>query len=145
MGKISTGWSDRVREFARLEYVAPARGHVSTIQIPIRDLKPKLIAIGFPGRNANQVVSPLESEKFWKPLGLELCSPKNQSRSKETVLEFRFTGAVPDDRKAAKERALAAAERLRGSMRDEIAAFGGAEAFIRWVRDGDDEQGGESQ
>ena len=140
MGKTTTGWSDRVREFAHQEYVTPARGHAALVRIPIGDLKPKLVAMGFPGRNANQVVSPLESEKFWKPLGLELCSPKNQSRSKETVLEFRFTENVRDEREMAKARALAAFDRIRGLRKDEIAAYGGAEAFIRWVRDGDDEE-----
>lgn len=141
MGKITTGWSDRVREFAREEYVMPARGHAELVRIPIGDLKPKLVAMGFPGRNANQVVSPLESDKFWKPLGLELCSPKNQSRSKETVLEFRFTheegGTSPN--LTAKQRALAAAESLRGLFREEIQRRGGVEGYMRWVRSEDGE------
>ena len=37
------------------------------------------------------------------------------------------------------ERAMRAFDRLRGSMKDEIAAFGGTEAFINWVRGRDED------
>ena len=99
--------------------------------------------MGFPSQNANQIASPLESSKFWEPRGLEMCTPRGQSRKEETILEFRFFdetehrhgGAV----ETASARALRLTERLRGLMKDEIAAHGGAEGFVRWVRSDEDQ------
>ena len=41
--------------------------------------------------------------------------------------------AVPMD-ETPEERACRLTEKIRGILKDEIAEFGGAEAFIRWVR-----------
>jgi hypothetical protein len=38
------------------------------------------------------------------------------------------------------ERALRLTEKLRGLMQDEIAAHGGTEGFMRWVRSDEDEE-----
>jgi hypothetical protein len=138
-----TGWSDKVRRLAEREYVEPARGSGDVIRIRFGDLKTKLLRMGFPQGHANQVASPLESAKFWKPLGLEMCSPKGQPRTVDSVLEFRFLQEpkasprkVPE---TASERARRLTEKLRGLMKDEIAAHGGAEGFLRWVRSDEDE------
>ena len=137
-----TGWSDKVRQFARQEYVEPARGRNESIQIRFGDLKTKLLRVGFPQGHANQVVSPLESSKFWKPLGLEMCSQKGQSRTVDSVLEFRFIDAVKgptaiEESPGKKARRLT--NELRGLFKDEIAAHGGAEGFLRWVRSDQDD------
>ncbi len=112
------------------------------VRIPFGDLKAKLVRMGFPQSHANQVASPLESEKFWGPLGLELCTPKGQSRTVDSVLEFRFVdggiGGEKPEVETPAERAHRLTEKLRGLMKDEIAAHGGAEAFIRWVRSDED-------
>ena len=142
MGREKTGWSERVRELARRDYVDPARGAELGIRIPFGEFKAKLVRMGFPSSHANQVATPLESKKFWRPLGLELISPKGQPRTVDSILEFRFTGeanAAEHSSSERKERAMGAFERLRGLMKKEIAAHGGAEEFIRWVRSDDDE------
>lgn len=140
-----TGWSDRVRELARRDYVEPARGSSTVVRIPFGEFKAKLVRTGFPSNNANQVATPLESERlFLVPLGLELLSPKGQPRTVDSTLEFRFIASPAIDRGPEMQtertrRALEAADKLRGLLKDEIAAFGGAEAFIRWVRSDEDE------
>jgi hypothetical protein len=136
--RSKTGWSDRVRKVAEVEYVQPARSTRAQVRIPFGDLKVKLVEMGFPQSHANQVASPLESQKFWGPLGLELCTPKGQSRTVDSVLEFRFVGEgtagekLPTEGPA--ERAHRLTEKMRGLLKEEIAAYGGAEGFIRWVR-----------
>jgi hypothetical protein len=145
MIKSKTGWSNRVRKIAEDEYVQPARLNQELVRIPFGDLKAKLVKLGFPQGHANQVVSPLESEKFWGPLGLELCTPKGQSRTIDSVLEFRFVGNGGGEIEGKEpkvetpaERAHRLTEKLRGLMKEEIAAHGGAEGFIRWVRSDED-------
>jgi len=48
MAKSKTGWSDRVREAARREYVEPARGNKEFVRIPFGEFKSKLVRLGFP-------------------------------------------------------------------------------------------------
>lgn len=137
-----TGWSDKVRQIARHEFVEPARGKTEIIQIRFGDLKSKLLRVGFPQGHANQVVSPLESSKFWKPLGLEMRSQKGQSRTIDSVLEFRFIDVVKgptaiEESPAKKARRLT--NELKGLFKNQIAAHGGAEGFIRWVRSDQDD------
>ncbi len=138
-----TGWSDRVRKVADAEYVQPARSSRSRIRIPFGDFKAKMVQLGFPQTHANQIASPLESSKFWAPRGLEMCSPKGQSRTVDTVFEFQFVDQADPthatDTETPAQRAHRLTEKLRGLMKDEIAAHGGAEGFIRWVRSDDDE------
>ena len=142
MPKARTGWSDRVREIADREYVAPARALGGVVRIPFGELKAKLVKIGFPQSNANQVATPFETVKFWGPRHMELVSPKGQPRTVDSVLEFRFTDEAdnPEAKRAdRKRRAMEAFDELRGSLKEEIAAIGGSDAFIRWVRSDADE------
>lgn len=160
-GLIMPGRSVEVRELVINDYVEPARKTREHIRIRQGDLKAKLVKRGFPVANANQIGTSIEAEKFWRPLGLELCSPKGQSRAADTVYEFRFvdesnapqagSNETPE-RKAhpftgrygvtetPSERAFRLTERARGLLKDEIAAFGGTEAFMRWVRSDEAEE-----
>ena len=143
MAKSKTGWSERVREVARREYVEPARATREVVRIPFGEFKSKLVRLGFPQGHANQVATPLETDKFWKPLGLELCSPKGQARTVDSVIEFRFTAhqqfAGGQREEPPAEKASRLIGQMRGLMKDAIDARGGAEAFIRWVRSDSDE------
>lgn len=143
MAKAKTGWSDRVRDVARQEYVEPARATRQLVSIPFGEFKAKLVKLGFPQSHANQVVTPLETDKFWKPLGLELCSPKGQPRTVNSVLVFRFAGQEQPIgeviEETPSEKATRLIEQMRGIMKDVIDAHGGAEGFIRWVRSDSDE------
>jgi hypothetical protein len=141
---LKTGWSEKVRDIAVRDYVQPARQSRSRVKIKFGDLKEKMLKLGFPPQNANQIASPLESRKFWEPLGLEMCTPRGQSRKVSTVFEFRFLDETetPEDRsqESSQQRAFRLTEKLRGLMKDEIAAHGGTEGFMRWVRSDEDEE-----
>jgi len=140
---MRTGWSERVRDVVDREYVQPARPGRSRVRIRFGDLRARMVKLGFPAGHFNQIATPLESSKFWQPRGLEMCTPKGQSRNDDTIFEFRFideTEKVADEpTETPKERALRAADELRGLFKKEIAAHGGPEGFLRWVRSDEDE------
>src|ERR1035441_2554165 len=87
---MRTGWSERVRDVADREYVQPARSGGSRVKIRFGDLRARMVRLGFPAGHFNQIATPLESAKFWQPRGLEMCTPKGQSRNDNTIFEFRF-------------------------------------------------------
>jgi hypothetical protein len=141
---MKTGWSERVREVADKEYVQPARSNRKRVRIQFGELRARMVKLGFPAGHFNQIATPLESAKFWEPRGLEMCTPKGQTRNDDTVFEFRFVdeqGKAQDAPvETPKERAMRAADELRGLLKEEIASFGGTEAFMRWVRSSDDDE-----
>ena len=124
----AVGWSDKVRDVAERDFVRPARQHGGRVRIRFGDLKSKMVQVGFPPQNANQIASPIESEKFWKPLGLEMCTPKGQSRRVDTIFEFRFVDEKPQVLRVEDDPLLQLAGILKGAIRE------GADAFIREVR-----------
>jgi hypothetical protein len=148
---VATGWSEKTRQFAEQEYVIPARRTREPIRIRHGDIQARLRRLGMPAQNANQVGTSLESEKFWKPRGLLLCSPKGQSRSVDSVYEFQFvepcgssgdpltagTSSSKSDHLQSEDpasRAKRVVDGLCGLLKEEIASYGGTEAFMRWVR-----------
>jgi hypothetical protein len=140
---MKTGWSERVREIADRDFVQPSRPGRSRVRIRFGDLRSRMVKLGFPPGHFNQIATPLESPKFWRPRGLEMCTPKGQSRNDDTIFEFRFIDELQKTQdgpaETPKERALRAADELWGLFKDEIAAHGGTEGFIRWVRSDEDE------
>lgn len=145
---MDTEWSnERVRQLADQEYVQPAKNSHTAIRIQQGELYDKARRLGLPQNHANRIGTAIESPKFWEARGLEMVTPRGQSRSKSTIYEFRFrdqhtnrdstpspevhVGAVVE---TPSERALRLSERVRGLLKDEIAAYGGTEAFMRWVR-----------
>lgn len=138
-----TGKSEMVRRVVIEDYVEPARLARQPIRIRQGDLKAKMVKLGFPPGNANQIGSSIEAEKFWRPLGLEMRTPKGQSRNADTIYEFRFVEAAnatePNTSENPAARAFRLTEKLRGLLREELAAYGGAEGFMRWVRSDEDD------
>jgi hypothetical protein len=144
---MSTQWNEKLRQLAEQEYVLPARKTHAVVRIQQGDLYDKARKLGLPQSHANQVGTSLESRRFWEPRGLEMITPKGQSRERTTVYEYRFrdkptngnshtlVGHRTDpEAETPSERAFRLTERVRGLLKDEIAAFGGTEAFMRWVR-----------
>jgi hypothetical protein len=144
--------SDRVREIILEKYVKPARRNGSeTLTIRARDvLKDAEATSNFPRGRTPLVCNVLQSNKLFSEAGLELQSiegpPSKQSRT--VVAHYRVLAApqgVPPEivkpvLETPSERAHRLTESVRGLLKDEIAAFGGTEAFMRWVRSNDDEQ-----
>ncbi|MGA7887087.1 MAG: hypothetical protein WCA44_15200 [Acidobacteriaceae bacterium] len=137
--------SDKVRAFAEHEYVAPARREGrKRFSIQVRDVWNSLVEReGFPRQNVPQVCNALRSRKFLKPLGLEIEKvegPPSQT-STTVVFHYRFHRAEPESMvgktasaPTVKEDARAAVASLRGLLRQELARYGGGEAFLRWLR-----------
>jgi hypothetical protein len=111
--------------------------------------------IGGAGRTP-QVCSALQTAKFLKANGLDIEAvdgpPKKQSPT--VVVHYRVKGnslssgdtrqpvaqsISPQLTESPSERAFRLTEGLRGLLKEEMAAFGGGEAFLRWVRSEDEE------
>ncbi len=140
--------SDRVREIVVQRYVKPAL-QAGSIKLSIRAgdvLKDAEATEDFPRGRTPLVCNVLQSKKFLDETGLEIESvegpPSRQSR--KVVVHYRLRDTQRNQMKPAAaaetpaERAHRLTEKLRGLMKEEIAAHGGAEAFIRWVRSDED-------
>ena len=125
---MKTGWSERIREMADREYVNPARGRNREIQIQVGELQKKLKTHGFPPGYTNQILTSLESERFWKERGLEMDTPAGQPRRHETVLRFHFLHQGTKSSKPATDSLLELSGILKGAIRE------GADAFVRELR-----------
>ncbi|HEV2278519.1 MAG TPA: hypothetical protein VGS02_10100 [Acidobacteriaceae bacterium] len=135
--------SDKVRAFAEHEYVAPARREGrKRFAIQVRDVWNSLVEReGFPRQNVPQVCNALRSRKFLNPLGLEIEKvegPPSQT-STTVVFHYRFRRDASEERtkpsgEVSPGEAGSPIDKLYGLMRKEFAAYGGGEAFLKWLR-----------
>lgn len=140
--------SDLVRTCARRAYVDPAKkDRRKRFPIPVKELHETLVMNhGFPRQNVPQVCSALRSQKFLRQLGLEIervDGPPSKT-STTVVFHYRFRdesvgdqggrGGWPAADPAAPRSPQDALARMRGLMREEFAAYGGGEAFLKWLR-----------
>jgi hypothetical protein len=140
--------SDLVREYAQRGYVDRARkNRRRRFPIPVKELHATLVENhGFPRQNVPQVCNALRSKKFLQQLGLEIervDGPPSKT-STTVVFHYRFREEpteIQGDRSnqsaknSGEERTPEAAlARMRGLMREEFAAYGGGEAFLKWLR-----------
>jgi hypothetical protein len=153
---MNYGLSEQVRTVALERYVQPAiRSGKTRFSVVVRDLMTELRLQGFPERNWPQVCSAIQAEKFLRANGLEIeevegppskMSPTVVVRyrvktkncgSLSTPVEEHFSQS--SNTEAPASRALRLAESLRGILKDELAEYGGGEAFLRWVRSEDED------
>ena len=154
---MNHGLSDQVRSVAADKYVQPAiRAGKLRFSVAVRDLMRHLEPLGFPSRNWPQICTAIQAEKFLRAHGIEIEAidgpPKKQSPT--VVVRYRVRGistepaltearghreleSRPEEDPAA--RALRLTEKLRGLLKEEFAAYGGGEAFLRWVRSEDED------
>lgn len=153
--KTGSGSSDQVRSLAVKTHVQPAKNAGKTrISIAVKDLMHDLRQEGFPQRNWHQICSAIQAEKFLKSNGLEIEAVDGpQSKTSSTVVvHYRITGPPsskndPSARQSEnippnetpEEWAHRVTGKLFGLMKEEFAAFGGGEAFLKWVRSEDKE------
>jgi hypothetical protein len=151
------GLSDQVRSVAEREHVHPAiRAGNLRFSIAVRDLMKILQPTGFPAKNWPQICSAIQTEKFLRANGLEIESVEGppSKQSPTVVIRYRVVSPKEQDRPPAPEATIEGPEtspetpeewahrmtgKLFGLMREEIAAFGGGDAFLRWVRGYDEE------
>ena len=149
---MNYGLSDQVRSVALERYVKPAieagKTHFSVaVRDLMRDLQPK----NFPSRNWPQICSAIQSGKFLRANGLEIEGidgpPSKQSPT--VIVRYRLTKTASLSAASKKkdvrqeetpeEWAERVTKKLQGLMKEDIAAHGGAEGYIRWVRSHDED------
>jgi hypothetical protein len=148
-----------VREIVRLDYVAKALASgKSRFQVSAREVLHKAEEDpNFPRARTPLICNVLQSKKLLEENGLEIEQiegpPKRQSRRVVVHYAFRkdnagarirteaesVPGVAVEPEESPEERAFRLTEKIRGLMKDEIAAHGGAEGYFRWVR-GEDEE-----
>ena len=155
---MGRGASDLVRAVAREKYVKPALESGKTrFAVAVKDLWEDLVAQGFPATNVPQVCTALRKKQFLRENGLEIEGidgpPSKQSTT--VVVRYRVAAAGSGER-AQRPRDLGSARteaeaespeewahrvtgKISGLLKDELAEYGGAEAFLRWVRGYDEE------
>ncbi len=149
--RINFGLSDQVRSVARNKYVEPAiRAGKTRVSVAARDLMDDLRPMGFPDKNWHQICSAIQAEKFLRANDLEIegVDGPPSGTSSTVVVHYRVAGTsgstggrtpgtqsiVPPPGETPEEWAHRMTGKIFGLMKDEFAAFGGGEAFLRWVR-----------
>jgi hypothetical protein len=146
--------SNQIRTVAQAKFVKPAHdAGKKDFSIPVRELMVMLEAQGFPRNHTPQICNALQTDKFLRPNRLEIIGidgPKSKT-STTVVIHYNITGsscgghpsgsaspikASPEEPEA---RAKRLTDNLRGLLKKEIAAHGGADAFIQWVRSDDED------
>jgi hypothetical protein len=148
---MSTGLSDEIRKLAKARYVDPAiSAGKQDFAIRVRDISKEMSAEGLSATgHTPQICSALRAGKFLRENGLEIRKVEGPPSGQSPTVVFHYkvvdrsSGPVGsksggNSRRATQEDPDAWAERvtskIRGLLKDEIAQFGGAEGFIRWVR-----------
>jgi len=108
---------------------------------------------GFPSGNYHQICTAIRTKKFLRDNAVEIeridGPPKGSGPT--VVVHYRRIGTVGssalstnhgkgDATETPAERAKRLVDGLRGLLKEELAQFGGAEGFIRWVRSDDEEE-----
>lgn len=149
---MNHGLSDQVRTVALEKFVHPAvlAGKVR-FSVAVREIMQYLQAEGFPSKNWPQVCTALQAEKFLRANGLEIegVDGPPSKLSTTVVVRYRVANSAEPVRQAAlplaqtqvessqetpSARARRLTDKLCGLLKEEMAAFGGGEAFLRWVR-----------
>jgi hypothetical protein len=147
-GLIMTIDAEYIRRFAADQYVTPARMHKKAkFSIAVKPVEALLKKRGLPQGRTPLVCSALRGNKFQKENGLVLDHwdgpPSGQSTT--VVYHFRFADDKVSENggsevaETPEQWALRLTNKIRGLMKNEIAAHGGTEGFMRWVRSEDEE------
>ena len=151
---MNQGLSDQIRKVAQTRYVQPAiRSGRRELSINVKDLLGDLRAEGFPTHHTPQICSALRTTKFLRENGLEIEEvvgpPSKQSTTVVVKYRVKDAGAgsatsgsrlaegMEPEQEDPSDRAFRLTEKLRGLLKEELAEYGGAEAFLRWVRSED--------
>ena len=149
---MKTGLSDQIRRVAKEKYVDPAvRTGQSEFSIPVRGILDLFPSSGFQGNRTPQICDSIRSAKFLTQNDLQIVGiegpPSGQSST--VVVHYRIVrgsvrGANQKSESATNEadaagRAKRLTNGLKGLLSKELAEYGGAEAFVRWVRSDDEE------
>jgi hypothetical protein len=153
----TAGLSDKVRLLVKEQYVGPAlRIGSERLSISVRDILRDVEGDASARGRTPAICEVLQGKKLLKENGLEIEGvdgpPSKQSTT--VVVHYRILpealaagrGMQVDAGKTSgelvetpKEKARRLTNSIRGLLKEELAAYGGGEAFMRWVRSDDDE------
>jgi len=154
---MNYGLSDKVRMRASMRFVRPAIAEGKRqFSISVKELLGDLETQGFPSNHARQVCKALSSVKFLREnrLAIDGIDGPPSKTSPTVVVHYRVlpgeahmhTGAQNEREPSAasaeetpEEWAHRVTGKLAGLLKEELAEYGGGEAFIRWVRGYDEE------
>jgi hypothetical protein len=153
---MNIGLSNKIRDLAQAKYVNPAiMAGKQKFSIRVRDVLGDLQSEGFPGGHTPQICSALRTSKFLRENGLEIENIEGPPSKTSPTVVFTYRIARKEARALAvrahreqiaelpgespSDRALRLTEKLRGILKEEFAAYGGGEAFLRWVRSEDED------
>jgi hypothetical protein len=154
---MNYGLSDQVRAVALEKYVHPAiRAGKMQFSVAVRDLMRHLQAEGFPEKNWPQVCTAIQAEKFLRTNGLEIEGIDGPPSKKSTTVVVRYRvadtatrlipqesspneGGIDPTEESPEEWAFRVTEKMRGLLKEELAEYGGGEAFLRWIRSEDED------
>jgi hypothetical protein len=122
----------------------------------VKDLLRDLAAQGFPSGNTPQVCTALRKKEFLREHGLEIEGVDGPPSKMSTTVVVRYrvadSGGEPAIVKSHQldqqmglhaedptARAFRLTEKLRGLLKEELAEYGGGEAFLRWIRSEDED------
>jgi hypothetical protein len=153
---MRNGSSEQVRAVALEKYLEPAlRAGKKKFAVAVKDVLQDLVAQGFPPGNTPQVCSALRKGAFLREHGIEIESIEGPPSKMSTTVVFHYRtcssgrqeSMVEDHAEDAQRnrnqedptaRSRRLTEGLRGLLKDEFAAYGGGEAFLKWVRSEDE-------
>jgi hypothetical protein len=154
---METSISDKVRAFAREKYVIPQlESGKRQFSIRVKEVFKDLKKEGFPvARRTPLICKALTGPKFLNENGLVKervdGPPSETSPTVEIWYRVAVTKPTPavssvhgnmeltNDGETPEAKALRLTEKLRGLLKEELAEYGGGEAFLRWVRGYDEE------
>lgn len=148
--------SESIRKHAWLKLIEPKiRRGARQVTVEIDPLMSEMEAQGFPGNHPRQFCTALRKQSFLREKGLHLDRVERSPSSKgddgrHVVLHFSVDANLRSSagsnqsesaatRETAHQRAVRLTEKLRGILKDELAEYGGGEAFLDWIRSEDDE------
>ena len=155
---MNYGLSDQVRARAKTRYVEPAvLAGMKHFSIAIKGLMKELEVEGFPKNHARQFCTALTSDKFLRANGLEIEGIDGPPSKESPTVVVRYRVANRSMRPVTRENpphgsgidpagespedwAFRVTEKMRGLLKEELAEYGGGEAFLRWIRSEDEEE-----
>jgi hypothetical protein len=141
--------SEKIRKRAWETYIEPqVKQGVKRISLHIKPLMKEMESEGFPANHPRQFCKALQKRGFLEEKGLVLdhVDGPPSGTSTRVILHYRVTNDVSNAyasvvgvEETSKERAHRLVGKLRGLLKDELAEYGGGEAFIKWMRSEDED------
>jgi hypothetical protein len=148
----SAGLSDRIRKIAQGKHVRPAMGAGKReFSISVRDLMEEAEAEGISTKQrVPAFCTSIQKDSFLRENNLEIVSVDGPVSKLSTTVVVHYRVAAKRHAEQTKdtrlpicetpaEKAFRLTEKLRGLLKDELAEYGGGEAFLQWVRSEDED------